>query len=134
MQQKELAALERQMQALELRKAGVSYAKIAEVLGYASTGGSHKAVSSALKKTLQEPADELRKLEVERLDAALSSIWASVKQGQYGAIDRALRIMERRARLLGLDAPTKQEVTGADGKNIELTVKYATDDKPTETP
>ena len=117
MQQKELNALEKQMQALELRKAGVSYARIAEALGYASGSGAHKAVSSALKKTLQEPSDELRMLEIERLDAMLAAIWGSVKQGQYGAQDRALKIMERRAKLLGLDAPVKADVTSG-GKPI----------------
>ncbi len=110
MEQKELDALERQRQALELRKAGVPYAKIAEALGYAHASGAHKAVASALKKTLQEPADDLRKLELERLDAMLFAIWPSVTKGIQPAIDRALRIMERRAKLLGLDAPVKQAV------------------------
>jgi len=111
MQQKELNALDKQMQALELRKAGVPYLRIAEVLGYASGSGAHKAVATALKKTLQEPADDLRRLELERLDAMLSAIWASVKQGQYGAIDRAIKIMERKAKLLGMDAPTRTDLT-----------------------
>ncbi len=132
MQQKELNALEKQMQALELRKAGVSYSRVAEVLGYASASGAHKAVSSALKKTLQEPAAELRTLEIERLDAMLSAIWASVKQGQYGAQDRALKIMERRAKLLGLDAPVKIAPVDPDGNKYELLVKYENpNDKPT---
>ncbi len=131
MQQKELNALEKQMQALELRKAGVSYVRIAEVLGYASGSGAHKAVASALKKTLQEPADDLRTLEIERLDAMLSAIWASVKQGQYGAIDRAIKIMERKAKLLGMDAPTKHDVT-SDGEPLKIIIETVDDGSPTE--
>jgi len=110
-QEREIDANDRHRQALELRKAGVSYAVIAERLGYRGPSGAHAAVGVALKKTLQEPADELRQLEVERLDAMLLSIWPQVKQGNQGAIDRALRIMERRAKLLGLDAPVKQDFT-----------------------
>jgi hypothetical protein len=36
------------------------------------------------------------------------------------AIDRLLRIQERRARLLGLDAPVKHEVRNADGIDAEI--------------
>lgn len=115
-QQVQVNANDKQRQALELRKAGVSYAEIATRLGYRSGSGAHAAVGAALKKTLQEPADELRKLEVERLDAMLLAIATQVRQGNHGAIDRALRIMERRAKLLGLDAPTRQDVTSGGEK------------------
>lgn len=122
MTQNEVTAHDNQLKALELRKAGVSYQRIAETLGYKDSSGAWRAVKAALKKTLQEPADELRTLEIERLDAMLSAIWASVKQGQYGAQDRALKIMERRAKLLGLDAPVKQDIT-SDGEKITVTIK-----------
>ena len=115
-QQNAVNASDKQRQALELRKAGVSYVMIAEKLGYRGPSGAHAAVASGLKRTLQEPADELRKLEVERLDSMLLAINAQVKQGNHGAIDRALRIMERRAKLLGLDAPTRQDVTSGGEK------------------
>jgi len=132
MQQDALNALDNQLKALELRKAGVSYQRIAETLGYKDASGAWRAVKSALKKTLQEPAAELRTLEIERLDAMLSAIWASVKQGQYGAIDRAIKIMERKAKLLGMDAPVKIAPVDPDGNKYELLVKYADpNDKPT---
>jgi len=122
MQQDAVNALDNQLKALELRKAGISYARIAETLGYKDGSGAWRAVKAALKKTLQEPAEELRTLEIERLDAMLAAIWGSVKQGQYGAQDRALKIMERRAKLLGLDAPTKQDITSG-GEKIVISVK-----------
>jgi len=122
MQEDAVKAHDNQLKALELRKAGVSYQRIADTLGYKSASGAHKAVQTALKKTLQEPSDDLRKLEVERLDAALAAVWASVLKGQYGAVDRFLRIQERRARLLGLDAPTKTDVTSG-GEKITVTIK-----------
>lgn len=125
-QQDAVNANDKQRQALELRKAGVSYVAIAERLGYRGPSGAHAAVRAGLKKTLQEPADELRQLEVERLDAALLAIWPQVKQGNHGAIDRALRIMERRAKLLGLDAPAKSDITsgGVPIKVIEVVKDY----------
>ena len=70
--ERRLEAIEKQRKALELRKAGVGYVAIAKQLGYAGPSSSFKAVNSALKRTLQEPADEVRRLELERLDALLS--------------------------------------------------------------
>lgn len=122
MQQSQVDALDKTLRALELRKAGFTYQRIADSLGYKSASGAHKAVASALKKTLQEPSDVVRMLEIERLDTMLSSIWSSVKQGQYGAQDRAIKIMERRARLLGLDAPARTDITsGGEELNVGMT-------------
>lgn len=121
MQEDAVKAIDNQLKALELRKAGVSYQRIADTLGYKSASGAHKAVQTALKKTLQEPADDLRKLELERLDSAAAAIYPSVKQGQYGAIDRWIKIMERRAKLLGLDAPTKADITSG-GQELKITL------------
>ena len=121
-QQNSVESHDRQLKALELRKAGISYQAIADTLGYNSPQAAWKAVNAALKKTLQEPSDEVRKLEMERLDAMLSAIWASVKQGQYKANEVALRLMERRAKLLGLDAPVKTDLT-SNGQTIHVTLK-----------
>jgi len=113
-----LQALERHLAALELRKAGATYQMIADKLGYASAKGAHKAVASALKATLREPADGVRELEITRLDAALLAIWRRVQNGDDRAIDRLLGIMKRRSELLGLAAPKQHEISGPDGAPI----------------
>jgi len=108
-QTRTVKAHDRHLQALELRKAGATYQAIADQLGYASPHGAHAAVASALKATLREPAEALRELELVRLDSALLGIWRRVQSGDYKAIDRLVRIMERRAKLLGLDTPRRTE-------------------------
>ena len=120
--EQEVKAYERQKEALSLRLVGLSYDAIAERLEFANRSGAFRAVQAALKKTLQEPADELRTLELERLDSMLLPMMAQAKKGNQGAVDRVLRIMERRAKLLGLDAPTKQEVTGKDGGPLVIAI------------
>lgn len=65
-----------------------------------------------MKKTLQEPADDLRRLELSRLDEALRAIWPKVKKGDLFAIDRYLKISERRAKLVGLDSKTEIQLSG----------------------
>lgn len=114
--QKCIAAAERARQALELRKAGAQYADIATTLRYADASGAYRAVARALARLTAEPAAELRELEVLRLDRMLQAIWDQVIRGNHGAIDRALRIAERRARLLGLDAPQKFAPTTPGGE------------------
>ena len=116
--QKQIEAHDRQLQALNLRKAGMTYDAIAVAAGYKSKQAAWKAVGAALKMTLREEGtDELRSLEVERVDVALKSIWAQVLSGNLGAVDRFIRLSERRARLLGLDTPIKIAPTTPDGKD-----------------
>jgi len=102
-----ITAAERQRQALELRKGGVDYQTIANRLGYKWPSGAHKAVMSALKAVIREPAEDVLALELARLDALFFTLWPKARAGDTAAIDRVLRIMERRAKYLGLDAPIK---------------------------
>lgn len=106
-----LSAVERQLQALDLRKTGASYPQIARALGYKSPSGAFQAVNAALERVVREPAEEVRALELERLDRLQFAAWPAASQGDVKAIDAILRIMKRRAELLGLDAPTRINVT-----------------------
>jgi len=106
-----ISAAERQVQALALRKAGIGYAAIARQLGYAGPSGAYKAIMTALHALTREPAEELRTLELARLDDLLAGLWAAARQGNVLKVDRVLKIMARRAALLGLDAPQRVAVT-----------------------
>lgn len=123
------AILERQIQALELRKAGWPFHKIGVRLGI-STSQAFKDVSAQLKQLAAlalDNADELRQLELERLDMLIKGLEPMARVGNPGAANSYLRVMERRAKLLGLDAPARQEVTGAGGGLLEIIIKHADD-------
>lgn len=103
---------EKRQKCLELRKFGASFRSISEQQGI-SLGQVHKYVSDALAEINQltaTNAEELRQLELQRLDTATLAIAKLVKQGDLRAVDRWLRISERRSKLLGLDAPIQQQV------------------------
>jgi hypothetical protein len=125
-------AAERDAAALDLRAAGLSIRQVARELGCSSTT-AHRRVVRGLDRTLREPADRVRALELHRLDqlqARATTVLGArhvVMQGgrvvvdQQGqpypdhgpalaAIAALLRIAERRAKLLGLDAPTSAKV------------------------
>jgi len=102
---------ELEYKALQLRKAGASFRAIAEALGVSKTA-AHKAVHRALDRLdhgTDEYAKRTLKLELERLDEMFLGVYPRAKRGDEKAINSALKIMERRARYLGLDAPTPIE-------------------------
>lgn len=109
---KRTVAAERRVQALELRKAGHTYQDIGDILGI-SGQAAHKHVVKALeviRNKISEEAEALRTLEVQRIDNLFLVMYKRAEKGDYNAVDRCIRLMERRAKLLGLDAPTNTNV------------------------
>jgi len=114
-------AAARTRKALDLRIAGATYERIASALGI-SKSAAHKAVArgmNSIRANNESTAQELRDLEVARLDRMLVGLWNGARNGDAQAVDRVLRIMERRAKLLGLDSPASLEVSGPAGGPIE---------------
>ncbi|MCL5942763.1 MAG: hypothetical protein M1325_04475 [Actinobacteria bacterium] len=113
-------ARKREADALELRLGGATYEQIAARLGYKNRSGALRAVLRSLDRLIEpQEVEQLRRLELERLDRLLLGIWYSAVHGEAQAIDRVLKILERRARLLGLDAPVRQEHSGPGGGPIQ---------------
>ena len=105
-----IESAERTARALELRKGGATYAMIGADLGV-SESRAHQIVNDALTAIVAEPAEKVRKLEIERLDHMLSVIWptatnamsevttvdASLLEMILKAQDGVRKLMERRA-------------------------------------
>lgn len=107
----ELVKADRDLRILELRRSGLSYAKIAAETGVAQQT-AYKIVKGYLEKVAAEcteEAKELIALECERLDSLYKALEPKIEVGETKAITAATKIMERRARLLGLDQPDKLE-------------------------
>lgn len=130
--ERDVDTVARDAEACRLRAQNFTYQQIADQLGFASKGNAYGAVQRALRDTVQEPAEELRQLELIRLDE-LSQAARTVMEGTHyvvdrgqvvewngaplvddgpvlAAIDRLLRVQERRARLLGLDSPQRVSI------------------------
>jgi hypothetical protein len=100
----QLAPGTRAHMAFEMRRAGADYELIAEKLGYKSAGGAEQAVRGRVKKLYTpEDVDRVVEMELARLDALQLIAWRRAKNGDLAAIDRILKIMERRSQYLGLD-------------------------------
>jgi len=117
---------ETQAQALEYRKMAYSFAQIADALGMKSPQAAHYAVNAALTRIIREPAEDVLRLELERLDGMFSVPYQNACKGDLMAVNACLGIMARKAKLLGLDAPAKSEVSGPGGKPIQTAVHNMT--------
>jgi hypothetical protein len=99
--------LDRELAVVELRREGKTWQQIADVVKYATPMGAWKAYQRACQRTLQEPTDEARRIELDRLDALQRTYWEPAVEGNLRAADFVLRVIDRRARILGIDAPQK---------------------------
>lgn len=104
--------------------AGLNYRDMAEALGVslATVAGDVKVIIERWQDEQASTIGQWVQLESHRLDRALNAIWDKVQAGDLGAIDRALKIMERRARLLGLDTLSVTRLEGTDGGPIQVTI------------
>lgn len=99
-------AAERREKMLELRIAGASERAIAKEMNLASATVHEglKIAVNELKERTMMLAEDVRRIELERLDKMTLALFT--RRSDPRTADTLLRIMERRARLLGLDSPT----------------------------
>ena len=118
---------ERRAIALELRKAGGSYSEVARQLSV-DVHTAHADVGAelaALRETTTDRAEELRDLELQRFDQMTASLWPQIQAGSPPAVTAAIRVSERRSRVLGLDEPvvTKSEPSGSLSVTAQTVIK-----------
>ena len=103
---------EQQESCYELKLAGWSYQRIATETGLA-VGTVHNRIQARIEQRVQPLADELRAIEVDRLDRYLAKLDAQIQEDRSLArnVEVAVKVAERRAKLLGIDAPEKVEAT-----------------------
>jgi hypothetical protein len=97
------------LQALGLRASGATYRQIADALGLANAMTAWRLVQEESASAIRESAREILDLELTRLDRLQMAVWADAINGDHQAIDRVLKIMEQRAKLLGLYDRARQQ-------------------------
>jgi predicted DNA-binding protein (UPF0251 family) len=113
-----IRARERELEPVRLRQAGVEYHDIGDRLGI-SESGAYRAVKRVLARVMRQAKEsqaENLEMDLRRLNAMLVGLWPKVLAGDPQAVVAALRILERRARMLGYDAPAKVAPTTPDGE------------------
>jgi AraC-like DNA-binding protein len=105
--QQDINSAERAKQALQLRKMGFTLDEIATQCGYQDKSGAFRAIKRELANIPAEAAEELRTLELARLDHLYSVCYKRMldknTKDPLWAVDRLLAISESRRKLLNLD-------------------------------
>jgi predicted DNA binding protein len=95
--------MQREEEAVKLRIAGKTMQEIADALGISKPAVLYR-IDKAIARSLAIPErEQLRSIELARLEVMHKAVWEKAAKGNRNAIADVLRIMERRAKLCGLD-------------------------------
>lgn len=106
----ERARLRRQI--LDLRKRALDYEAIAEHLGI-SFETARDLGKQALRMQAGDEYSEVelaRRLQIEQVDAMIQGIYPRATAGIYDAIDRMVKLLDHKGKLLGLQAPMRIDI------------------------
>jgi hypothetical protein len=114
----------RQEAAVALRIAGATYAEIARTLAYSSVTRAREAVERALASSVgDDDRERMRFIEGRRLERLLRGLWHKAtdeeNDEQLAAARTALAVIDRHAKLYGLDAPTIHAVYSPTATEME---------------
>jgi len=101
--------IEKETKILQMRKMGLTWAQIGQSVGL-SQAGAYGAYRRALSRVPDELASELRKIDNERIDALITASWPDAMRGSARHLEVLVKLLERRAKLMGLDAPILQRI------------------------
>ncbi len=68
----------------------------------------------------------VRGQDLKRIDRLIAGLWPQAVKGHLGAVDRVVKLLDRHAKLLGLDAPAKLEHTGENGDPLKIIIERVT--------
>lgn len=117
------AVEKRERDATELMLAGANYSEIGRAIGLHPSSARKMVlrIMADIAVEHKEKVEQLRELEVRRLDRLLMRVWSDAQGGNAQAQNTVLRIMERKAKLLGLDMPVQMEVASPGGGPLRVT-------------
>ena len=119
---KELELETRREKVLECKLRGWSVRQIAAHLGI-DKSAVQRDLTEVLERTIanaDEYANQERECSLARIDGAIKALAPRIERGESDAIHCLVRLEDRRAKLLGLDAPAKQELSGPGGAPVSI--------------
>lgn len=124
---KRIRNLEQSDTALRLRVSGATYEQIAQQLNV-TRSRAYAIVSNAIatkEYETKELANEVRAIELERLNEMTLRLRNAIinedpTEPQFQAYQTLLKVMERRSKMLGLDASTSVNLSGINGSPIAI--------------
>lgn len=115
---KTIGYAERRTKGLRMRSMRMTYQQIADELYNGNRGACYRDLQKAMDDLPKEAAQEVRLQEMELLDTMARGLVPKASKGDEKAVQALLRIMERRAKYLGLDVPVQVEQLGGGNINV----------------
>jgi hypothetical protein len=119
----EMSDVDKQGYALAFRRAGMSYRQIADVFHYETEVPVRALLKKAIETGKSEDQSILRELELARLDRLTQAIWPAAVSGDLKAVETSIKLMDMRAKLMGLRLPV--ELSGPGGGPIPIEIQNA---------
>jgi hypothetical protein len=123
----------RRQDAVNMRVAGYSPEEITDTLGYVTPDAASNDIYSALSGIIplaDRSLEALREIHCRRMDMMLKALMPGIERGNNRSVEVAIRILERQAKMLGLDSATQLQVLtvdAIDAKIAELTAKMSSE-------
>ena len=110
-----LTLTDRRVACLDMRRKGLRYDEIGKALGISGvTAWRH--VQQGIEAIITEPAKAVLAIELERIDGLWVPQYArATETGDQASVMACIRLMERRAKLLGLDVQERGQAGAAMG-------------------
>lgn len=108
---------------LQLRREGRSYQQIADRVGLKDEHAAQRLISKAILRVLKETAEEVRSLELSRLELLISTLWEQAlldvegESPDFRRFDRVKQLLETKLKFCGAQA-----VLDGQGKNQGVTI------------
>lgn len=113
----------RRSKALALRLAGCELETIVERLGYRNASAVAADINASLAQAIKAQnfnLDLIREQEAQRLNRLQTAIWPAAMAGDPRAVETVLKIMDRRAKMHGIDQPTRVEILTIDQIDAQI--------------
>lgn len=102
---------------------GLNLDEIAEKVGYTHRSAAKKAIDRAMKRRYAETTehrDVLIQRHIEITRQMIRGLAPKIVKGDARSIEIGVRVLEREARLLGLDAPVKADIKITEALQAEI--------------
>jgi predicted transcriptional regulator len=95
---------------------------IAEQLGVnqATISRDIRIIEGEWRKEAVANVAEAKGQDLQRLERLIAATWDDARKGHLGAIDRVVKLLERRAKMLGYDAPEQLNLGGDLTQRVEI--------------
>lgn len=131
--QRQQEILERRREVARLRLSGVRDQREVAARLDVSVGtinGDFKAINEQWAQETTMDVDAEKQIDLARIDALIVALWDKARDGDERAIAQVLNLMQHRAKLLGLNAPEKRELSGDENAPLTVLIQRVTREVP----